>query len=433
MPSPQIIILGAGVSGLATAYGLRQRGVESVVLECEAEPGGLCRSVEREGFTFDHISHVLHFRSPERREWVCSLLGGRLREQERAATIYFRGRYVPYPFQGHLGFLPLGPRLDCVFGMLLAGRRDPSDARNFEEWIDSSFGPGVARHFMVPYNRKLWGAPLREISTDWLGFVPPASPKAVLRSLAGRKTTAGYNATFFYPDAGGMGALVRALAKGSDVRCNATVAAIDLAGRTVRLAGGQGLPYTHLVSSLPLNLLASMSQAPPSQQEDAAGLRAVGVASITFALRCPLPHRHHWTYFADAEFPFFRLFFPSNVQPASVPAGCSTVTAEIATLDGAEPDVAATVRALVRLGYVRGEQDVLFTHRARYAYGYPLHDLGRAGRAARLLEYFAAHGVTSIGRFGMWQYSSVEDALRWGEEAAERVAAGAALKAEARS
>jgi protoporphyrinogen oxidase len=420
MPTPPIVILGGGVSGLAAASGLRRRGRECLVLEREPEPGGLCRSVQRDGFTFDHISHVLHFRSPELHAFVQQLLAGRLLQQERAATIYFRGRHVPYPFQAHLGFLPLGPRLECVLGMLLA-RRGAAEPADFEQWIRRSFGSGVARHFLTPYNEKLWGVPLHEISTDWLGFVPPPSLKAVARSLAGGRTTAGYNSTFSYPESGGMGALVRALARGLNVRCGCAVTAIDLEHKTVRLAGGETFAYSHLVSTLPLPLLASMSGVPAPLREDASGLRAVAVASLTFALRRPLPHAFHWTYFADAEFPFFRLFFPSNVQPASAPAGCSIITAEAA--GEAPAGVAAVVRALIRLGYAGSEQDILFTHHARYPFGYPLHDLGRKERVDRLLRFFATRHVTSIGRFGMWQYSSVEDALRWGEEAARQAAA----------
>jgi protoporphyrinogen oxidase len=46
-------ILGGGLTGLALARLLHERGDEVVVLEAEQETGGLCRSKTTNGFTFD--------------------------------------------------------------------------------------------------------------------------------------------------------------------------------------------------------------------------------------------------------------------------------------------------------------------------------------------------------------------------------------------
>jgi UDP-galactopyranose mutase len=40
---------------------------------------------------------------------------------------------------------------------------------NFEDFIYGVWGWGVAKHFAIPYNRKLWAVPLREMETSWLG------------------------------------------------------------------------------------------------------------------------------------------------------------------------------------------------------------------------------------------------------------------------
>ena len=55
-----ILIVGAGLAGLSTAYHLR--GVPYKILEREREVGGLCRSYVKDGFTFDYTGHLLHFR-----------------------------------------------------------------------------------------------------------------------------------------------------------------------------------------------------------------------------------------------------------------------------------------------------------------------------------------------------------------------------------
>jgi oxygen-dependent protoporphyrinogen oxidase len=48
-----IVIVGGGISGLATAWFLRRRGLGVTVLEAGSEPGGTIRTVERDGFLVD--------------------------------------------------------------------------------------------------------------------------------------------------------------------------------------------------------------------------------------------------------------------------------------------------------------------------------------------------------------------------------------------
>lgn len=51
---PTIIIIGAGISGLSTAYWLKQSGVSTIVLESADHVGGTMRSEQRAGFLFEH-------------------------------------------------------------------------------------------------------------------------------------------------------------------------------------------------------------------------------------------------------------------------------------------------------------------------------------------------------------------------------------------
>ena len=49
----------------------------------------------------------------------------------------------------------------------------PADRLSFGEWIDWSFGAGISRHFMRPYNRKMWGVDLDEMSAEWTTWSVP--------------------------------------------------------------------------------------------------------------------------------------------------------------------------------------------------------------------------------------------------------------------
>src|ERR1700747_1807062 len=105
MQSYRYVILGAGPSGLAFAHSLRLAGENSfVILEKEAEVGGLCRSREVDGKPLDigggHFLDLkrkdvldLLFRFMPREEWE---------EHRRVSKIRIRGKEVDYPLEANL-------------------------------------------------------------------------------------------------------------------------------------------------------------------------------------------------------------------------------------------------------------------------------------------------------------------------------------------
>ena len=85
-----------------------------------------------------------------------------------------------------------------------------AEPRNFEEFIYKVWGAGIARHFAIPYNRKLWAVPLTEMETSWLGGrVPlPDLEEMIEGALRPRRKPMGPNARFGYPLRGGFQALM---------------------------------------------------------------------------------------------------------------------------------------------------------------------------------------------------------------------------------
>jgi protoporphyrinogen oxidase len=433
------VILGAGISGLSSAYALGQRRGETYNLyEKEMEIGGLCRTRQQDGFTFDVVSHVLHFRTAAAEQFVHAILDGHLQRIVRNAWIFFRGHYVPYPFQTHLGFLPAGEQASCLWGYARAwvdrqfnGARPPA---NFGAWIRQHFGAGIAQSFMIPYNTKLWGLPPEEMSADWVSpFVPRISfSQAVAGLLSKRNNEMGYNSSFYYPESGGIQALVDGLASRTHgLSLGRKVVQVDLDRKTVLFQTGETAPYDRLVSTIPLNaLVLSARGIPEDLRRAAAELRSTSLLNVTCCVGHPLPHRYHWVYFPEPEFPFFRLLFPANLSPAMVPENCSLVCAEISNPDLTRRDELElqTRELLISLGMIRRPSDIVSTSCTYLDHAYPVHDLKREALVKRLLEFLRSRDVWSIGRFGSWRYSSIDDAIVQALEVAQQISAPGPVK-----
>jgi phytoene dehydrogenase-like protein len=76
MPSPTVVIAGAGIAGLCAGVYARRAGFDVEIVEKETAPGGLATSWQRQGYTFENCLHWLlgsNARSPWRALWkeVC--------------------------------------------------------------------------------------------------------------------------------------------------------------------------------------------------------------------------------------------------------------------------------------------------------------------------------------------------------------------------
>ncbi|HEY0877397.1 MAG TPA: FAD-dependent oxidoreductase, partial [Zeimonas sp.] len=173
------LVIGAGPTGLSAAYHLGAAGESDVLLvERGKRVGGWCRSVEEGGFVFDYAGHILFSNDAYVLELYELLLGENLHWQNREAWIYSKGVHTRYPFQGSLHGLPPQVLEECLVGAIEArfgaidgnGPAQPAQPpANFLEFIHRVWGAGIAKHFAVPYNEKLWAVPLDEIETSWLG------------------------------------------------------------------------------------------------------------------------------------------------------------------------------------------------------------------------------------------------------------------------
>ena len=445
------LILGAGLAGLSTAYHLRRGGCRDVALhEREERPGGLCRSEARDGFTFDRTGHFLHLRTPEMKRLASRLLGRELATATRSSWIWSQGVFTRYPFQTHTFGLPIETVKEVLLGYIQARCRKPRECgmrsaecgtgsemsdplpeprQSFERWVYETFGAGIAKHFMIPYNEKLWGLHPRFLTTEWMGrYVPPAPIEKVLEgALTDKAAGEGYNATFRYPREGGIEALVRALvARVGSVHTGSEAAEVDLRRRRVRFADGSRADYEALVSTLPLpELVARLRPLPEGLRAAAAKLRWTSLFAVNLGLRADPTEGRHWVYVPERGFRFYRVGCFSNAARSMAPPGHAAVWSEVTHTAQRPLDRQLarrqTLDGLKEMGWLRSRRDIATEWLLDIPYAYVTYDAHHRAARRTILRHLERRGVYSIGRYGRWEYSSMEDAILQGRETAQRL------------
>ena len=439
------LIIGAGPTGLGAAHRLRELGENNfLVLERNAYAGGLAASFKDDkGFTWDIGGHVVFSHYDYFDRLMDSLLGDERLEHQRESWVRSNGTWVPYPFQNNIRHLPKEARWECVEG-LLPGNRPETSPQNFAQWIDTVFGRGIARHFMDPYNFKVWATPPERMQYGWIGErVSVVDLKSVLRNIVLERDDVawGPNNTFKFPLHGGTGEIFRRLASGmaDRIRYGQAVNRIDAKAKTASTKQGLTVEYETLLNTAPLDILAREWLTEPSgafiDAADRLTHNSVYVAGVGLdADPDAAPDSRCWMYFPDADAPFYRVTNFHNYSPNNTARpGRQTAFMCETSFSGHKPEnvhelMDRTVRGLISNSLLRGERmkDILTRWEIAVDYGYPVPCLERDGALRILQPGLEALGIHSRGRFGGWKYevSNMDHSVMQGVEWAERMVIG---------
>jgi oxygen-dependent protoporphyrinogen oxidase len=152
----KVVIIGAGISGLAVAYRLKRLGIPSLVLEASSRPGGVIATTRRKGFLFETGPQFPRFPAPLWQLVRELNLDGEFVAGNSAANRYIlrHGQLHPAPFS------PMGVIKTRLVGIssklrILAdpfGYSQPPDhEESLAEFIRRKFGPEILDNLVDPF------------------------------------------------------------------------------------------------------------------------------------------------------------------------------------------------------------------------------------------------------------------------------------------
>lgn len=409
-----VLILGAGVAGIGAGLALDEAGRDFLVLELEDGPGGLVRTDESTGFAFDRTGHFLHFKGDLLSERL-EAGGVPLDRIARQSAVLVGTTVVPYPIQYNLWALAPDRLVQDALGELTG--QPAGSPETFADLLRSSWGETLYEVFFRPYNEKLWGRPLTELPADCVGaYLPAVDLELATAGAVGPTAYGGYNGTFFYPTSGRIGDAADALAAplAGRARYGCAVKALDLRDRLVEAESGETLEYDTLISTLPLDdFLRRAGEWPAPELFEASEILNVRVG-LRGAVRLP----HQWVYVADEALPFHRIGFPGNVNARTCPPGCASVSIEY-THPRAGRRLPGETIAGWALDYLEGMGfldlcEILTVTERLLAPAYVVHRSPGRPELEGIRDLLAESGVVLAGRFGTWDYLSIEESFESG-------------------
>ncbi|MDI1310345.1 MAG: NAD(P)-binding protein [Methylotenera sp.] len=482
------VIIGAGPTGLSAAYHL---GKDTVLLDKNSHVGGWCRSIEDKGFTFDYAGHIMFSNDEYVLQLYKTLLGDNIHWQNREAWVYSKGVHTRYPFQGALYGLPPEVIKECIVGAVEArygavkeqpsmkdkscnmavNQKEISDCcadgtvdvpasvsgknlmgdksansssnpitnptsnltstpENFEDFIYKVWGKGIAKHFAIPYNKKIWTVPLTEMETSWLGGrVPlPDIEEIISGALEPSGKPMGPNARFGYPLHGGFQAIMDGFLphiKGT-LELNADVKHISPKQRTVELADGRRYRYENLISTMPLPQLIRMigDEAPQVVIDAANGLKHISIRCVNLGIARENITDKHWIYYPEDSI-FHRIFLQGNASPGCNPPDGFGLTCEISYSPwkplpySGQQLIERCFQDCIDVGLLNETDRLITANEVDMPYAYVVYDHARTRNVAIVKQWLAGFGITLAGRYSEWEYYNSDHAFLAGKKAAE--------------
>jgi oxygen-dependent protoporphyrinogen oxidase len=296
-----VVVVGAGVAGLAAAYDLTARGRDVLILEAAPETGGKLLRREVAGALVDVGAEAMLNRRPEGVDLAARLGLEVVHPAQASSRIWTRGALRPLP-RSLMG-VPLDLDDLAASGVLTRDELDRVRAERelpptligsditVGDLVDARLGPAVTDRLVEPLLGGVYAGHARALSARAAvpQLVALAERGSLLEGAASLPAPPTYAAPVFAGLPAGMGGLTDALASTLDVETGCTVRALTREGGGWRLTVGPTTAERHVhadavVLATPASPTARLLVgAAPDAARDLAAIEAASVVVVTLA------------------------------------------------------------------------------------------------------------------------------------------------------
>ena len=426
MDNNNLGILGGGISSLAFAYFYKN---EVSIIEKESTLGGLCRSfVDSDGVSWDIGPHITFSKNKEILDFIISLTP--MNELKRSNRIVHDGRFIKYPFENDLSSLSEKDKEYCL-NTFLDNPYENYPSSNMLEFFYETFGEGITRLFLEPYNRKIWKYETSFMDKQMVERIPKPPAQDIIDSAAGKETEGYLHQLYFhYPKEKGFQSLVDSLAeKVKDVSTfylNNEVDKINIGEKIKVKTNANELSFDKIISTIPIHeLLPLINPAPPKTIMKALDKLKYNSIHITcIKVKGDFLGDNFALTVADPDIIFHRLSKLNFLGESYFKEGYTNIMVETTYRKGLKEDLShqdledIIVKDLGRLDLIETDKiEEIFTRSFKYAY--VIYDNDHRKNTDLVLNYLKSINITPLGRFGTFEYINSDKAIELAKELAE--------------
>lgn len=430
----KLTILGVGLSGLSLAYFLQDREeVESIdLIEKDGEPGGLCRSLKKDGYTYDIGPHIFFSRDKEILQFMLDMLPAR-NDLRRSNQIIYKGRYIQYPFENDLSKLPEEELNYCVTSF----KNNPYrgyEAENMLQFFLKTFGEGITNTYLRPYNEKTWKYDPAFMDTQMVERIPQPTDEEIMRSAAG-ETVDGYvhQLYFHYPSTGGCETLIEGFVEKLGEKCkihlNQRVEKVSKKDGAFEVMTDQNQFLSDIViSTIPIQELTRAYQGVTDEVKAHVDDLKFNSIIIAFVKTKKDLCGDHFTFTIPEKEVLFHRISKMDFLGEAYKSDGATYIVEITYRKGDYVDRLSDQQlekhihdGLLRIGFAESTEDISLINLTRHEYAYVIYDLKHRENMDVIRGFYQGEGIYLNGRFGNFEYWNMDRVIRESKMMAQEI------------
>ena len=427
----QVYVLGAGMSGLATALRLAELGVDTILIEKERKVGGLAGSFAWRGFkNLDYGPHIYH--TPDKElERIWEKEYGDLFHKNEFWGKNVKGekfdQYFDYPLSFEsLKKFPTDMRKKIMHELSHLDETKLAKARSYAEYVRELVGPTLMEYFFIRYPQKLWGVSIDKMTANW-------APKRVKFRTKDEHFHAGqWSAVGKY----GSGAVMERMAQmykkaGGKLLLGATVTGIEHSNGLIKkiVLGKRKVVVSRndmVVSTIPIPTFAAYLGI-----KNKLRYRGAKLVFVALKKKTAIPDKFNFLYYDAPDILFHRVSEQKKFCAFGFPKDRTVLSCEIAYTKGDTLDKtdekrisARVVKDLVTVGLARKEE-IEDTMVISLPYVYPLLLRGSEQELVDVKSRLGAYKqLYLLGTSGDFRYDDLQVLYLRGTDLAERLARG---------
>jgi protoporphyrinogen oxidase len=417
------IVLGGGISGIASSYHLKNNNIDSIILEKNASWGGLLDNFIIDGFRFDKFIHL----SFAKDQFVNDIFYKTpLLKHKPLSSNYYKGLWLKHPAQNNLYPLSDEEKQKILNDFK---NRKKIQINNYEDWLRAQYGDYFTENFPMVYTEKYWTVKAKDLETKWVGnrMYKPSVEEIEKGCETDLTPNTYYAPEMRYPKKGGYKSFLQPMIKNLDIRTDSKISRIDLKNKKLNLAGGDEYFFENLINSIPLPEVCKIIKDIPIEVLEASKkLNFTSGYLVSLGFKKPDVMKKLWFYIYDKAIIASRVYSPSLKSPDNAPEGCSSLQAEIYFNKGDKFDMTdeevldKTIEDLIFMGLFKKE-DLIVKDVRTEKYANVVFDNFIYKNRKIVLDYLESNNVISVGRFGEWDYLWSDQSLLSGKDGADKL------------
>ncbi|SPT68352.1 Protoporphyrinogen oxidase [Anaerobiospirillum thomasii] len=417
-----ILVVGAGPSGLACAKRLSENGFDVTVIDKRGYKGGLCSSFNIDGFNFDRFVHFSFTQDKE----VISLFNksckGKVREFKPSVYNYFKSKYIMHPVQNNLNSLGVAKGLLYLTSYITRKR---SNIVNYYDWLCASYGKKFADDFPVLYTQKYWCADPKNMETKWIGpRMSNISFIDYIQSIFSKNERVKYyHKTQRYPEFGGYGSFLNELDGCYKLELDTELIYIDVTNKVAKTTQ-KDIKFDSIVYTAPLKEFHKFINE-DTLKSKCDQLHHTSGYMVSLGLNKKPNNKGIFFYIYDKDILFARAYYPHLKSTNNVPDGCYSMQLEFYTLDGKEieapQDTLQSSINKVLQSIDLSNENMLFCDIKFEKYANVLFDHGIYKAREEIINVAKNNNIYLAGRFGLWDYLWSDQSIKSGFDAALQI------------